>query len=94
MRNPEAASSTITRPSITTRPIASGQVIIGARVAATSALMPSPVAIANGRLATIPNRMVITPAASAVTAATCGTPSTEPAPSAPVPRISGFSTMM
>ena len=35
-------------PSMTTRPIASGQVICGAMVTATRLLMPRPVAIANG----------------------------------------------
>lgn len=74
--------------------MASGHVIIGASVAATSALMPRPVAIAKGRLATTPNSSVMTPAARAVTAATCATPSVAPAPSAPVPRISGLRTMM
>ncbi len=48
VRKPVTASSTITSPSITTRPIASGQLISGAMVTATSVLMPRPVAIANG----------------------------------------------
>ena len=48
VRNPEAASSTMITPSTTTRPIASGQLMIGASVTATSELIPSPVAIANG----------------------------------------------
>ena len=48
VRNPVSTSATMIRPSITTRPIASGQVICGAMVTARRLLMPRPVAIANG----------------------------------------------
>jgi len=46
VRKPVTASTTMTRPSITTRPMASGQVIMGAIVTASRVLMPRPVAIA------------------------------------------------
>ena len=81
-------------PSITTRPIASAQVIFGAISYATSALMPSPAASASGNRATTPIRIVITPATSAVAAATCGDRQLGAVPSALAPRISGFSTTM
>jgi hypothetical protein len=48
VRKPVAARTSTTSPSTTTRPMASGQVICGARVNATNALSPRPVAIANG----------------------------------------------
>ncbi|GAB3710284.1 hypothetical protein GCM10027598_15700 [Amycolatopsis oliviviridis] len=48
VRIPAKTSRTMTRPSITTRPIASGQLICEAKVTAIRLLMPSPVAMANG----------------------------------------------
>ena len=48
VRKPVNTSSTMMTPSMTTRPIASGQVICGAMVTATRLLMPRPVAMANG----------------------------------------------
>ena len=59
-------------PSMTTRPMASAQVMPGslAMPNATNALSPRPVASASGKFATTPMRMVMTPATSAVAAAT------------------------
>ncbi len=68
-RKPVSTSTRMTRPSITTRPIASAQVIWLAIANATKALRPRPVASASGKLATTPIRIVITPATSAVPAA-------------------------
>ena len=48
VRNPVSTSTRITMPSITTRPIASAQVIWLAIAKATNALSPSPVASASG----------------------------------------------
>ena len=72
VRKPETANRTMMMPSMTTKPIASGQVnpCCPTMVTATSVLMPRPVAIPNGYFATTPNKMLITPAASAVAAAT------------------------
>ena len=83
-------------PSMTTKPIASGQVspCCPTMVTATSVLMPKPVAIPNGYFAITPNKMLITPAANAVAAATCGMPSTTPSRSGLVPMISGLSSTM
>ena len=83
-------------PSMTTSPMASGQVspCCPTSVTATSVFRPRPVAMPKGYLAITPKRMLITPAASAVTAATCGIPSTTPSRSALVPRISGLSSTM
>ena len=49
-RNPVSTSSRMIRPSITTRPIASAQVILGSGAIpkATKAFSPSPVASASG----------------------------------------------
>lgn len=102
VRNPVRASSTMITPLTTTSPIASGQLTCGAMVTATSVLMPSPVAMANGKFAISPNSSVMTPATSAVTAATCGTVSTAPRTSrfalgdagSRLPRMSGLSTTM
>ena len=71
-RRPVAASSTMMRPLMTTRPIASGQVTWPTTDTARNELMPRPAAKANGRRVTRPNSTVMTPAVSAVTAATCG----------------------
>ena len=71
LRRPETASATMTRPLITTRPIASGQVTVPTTEAARNELIPSPAAKANGKRAMAPKRMVITPAVRAVTDETC-----------------------
>ena len=96
VRKPETASSTMMMPSMTTNPMASGQVrpCCPTMVTATRVLMPRPVAMPNGYLAITPNRMLITPAASAVAAATCGMPRTTPSRSGLVPMISGLSSTM
>ena len=101
-RNPVSTSTRMISPSSTTRPIASAQVIPGslAMPNATKALSPSPVASARGKFATTPMRIVMTPATSAVTAATFGRSGADPPPrNAPVlsvwvPMISGLSTTM
>ena len=95
-RKPETARITMMMPSMTTSPMASGQVSpsVETKVTATRVLMPRPAAIPKGYLANTPKAMVITPAAKAVTAATAETPSSAPVWSATVPMISGFSRMM
>ena len=95
-RKPDTASATMMRPSMTTRPIASAQVSpsLATNVTATRVLMPRPAAMPNGYFAHAPNRMVMTPAANAVMAATCGTDSTVPSTSSMPPRISGLRRMM
>ena len=65
-----ADSSTMMRPLMTTSPMASAQVTWPTTLTARNELMPSPAANPNGRFATTPNRMVITPAVRPVTAAT------------------------
>jgi hypothetical protein len=55
-------------PSMTTSPMASGQVSKPTTVVARKELMPSPAANANGSRVTMPNRIVVTPAASDVMA--------------------------
>jgi len=92
----------MTRPSSTTRPIASGQVmpLRDAIENATTAFKPRPAASAIGNLATTPIRIVMTPATSAVAAATRGMdrfaspPMKPPLLSATVPMMSGLSTTM
>ena len=79
---------------MTTRPIASGQVSVPTTVVARNELIPSPAAKANGSRANSPNRIVITPAASAVVADTWANCSLLPATSADSDRMIGFSTMM
>ena len=69
VRRPVSTSTAMITPSITTRPMASAQVIRGAISYATSALTPSPAASASGNRPTTPIRIVITPATSAVAAA-------------------------
>ena len=101
-RNPVSTSTRIRTPSITTRPMASAQVICEATATARNALRPRPVAIASGKLATAPIAMVRTPATSAVPAAMAATPlpRTSPPPrympstSGAKPRISGLSATM
>lgn len=48
VRKPVSTSTTMIRPSMTTSPMASGQVTCGAMVTATRLLMPRPVAMAKG----------------------------------------------
>lgn len=95
VRKPVRTRISMVTPERTTSPIMSGQVSPGlvATVTATKALTPRPVAIANGCLAHAPMRMVRTPAANAVVAATAGKPRVAPEESGP-DRISGFSTTM
>jgi hypothetical protein len=69
-----ADSSTMMRPLMTTRPIASGQLTCPTTLTARNELIPSPAAKANGRREISPNRMVMTPEVRAVTAATCVNP--------------------
>ena len=71
LRSPVTARSTMIRPLMTTRPIASGQVSEPTTVVARKELMPSPAANAKGSRAMRPNRIVMTPAASDVMAETC-----------------------
>ena len=94
LRNPVTASSTMISPSMTTRPIASGQVSEPTTVVARKELMPRPAANANGSRAMTPNRIVITPAASDVMAETWVNPSLWPATSSALDRMIGLSTMM
>ncbi|XYX71183.1 hypothetical protein ACAD37_02068 [Clavibacter nebraskensis] len=100
VRSPVVASSTITRPLMTTRPIASGHVTSPTTLTARNELMPRPAANANGRRATRPNRIVMTPAVRAVAAPTCEARSQFPSTSSVAwsalkpPRISGLSTTM
>ena len=93
-RSPVRTSSTMPKPSITTRPIASGQVMVGARVKATREFRPSPVAMASGRLPTMPMSAVMTAATRAVEVVSCATDSTCPCMSLALPRMIGFSTTM
>ena len=99
-RKPVSTRTRITRPSITTRPIASAQVIWLAIENATNAFSPRPVASASGKLATTPIRIVITPATSAVPAAIIARFGHRAAAEqlavgvGAKPRMRGFSTMM
>ena len=96
-RKPVSTSTRMTRPSMTTRPIASAQVIWLATEKVTNALSPSPVASASGKLATTPIRIVRTPATSAVAAAIAAKSppaSWSPFMSVPPSRMIGLSTMM
>ena len=96
VRKPVSTRMVISTPAHTTRPMMAGQVSPGveAMVVASSAFTPRPAAMAKGCLATTPMRMVMTPATSAVIAATCGTPSMLPDASLPRPMMRGFSTTM
>ena len=99
-RKPVSTSTRMIRPSSTTSPIASAQVIPDAIENATKALSPRPVASASGKLATTPIRIVSRPATSAVAAAIIARLGASPPPrnwpsaSCAKPRMSGFSTMM
>ncbi len=70
VRKPVSTSRAISTPSMTISPIACGQVICGAMVKASRAFSPSPAAMPIGNRPMTPIRMVITPATSAVAAAT------------------------
>ena len=94
LRSPVAARSTMMRPLMTTRPIASGQVSEPTTVVARNELMPSPAANANGSRATTPNRIVMTPAASDVMAETWVKPELVAGDVGAPDRMIGFSTMM
>ena len=74
--------------------MASGQVQVPTTEVARKELMPSPAAKANGNRATTPNRIVITPAVSAVTADTWANCNWLPATSRGPARMIGLSTMM
>src|SRR5690554_1048240 len=89
-----ADSSTMMRPLITTRPIASGQVTWPTTLTARNELMPRPAANANGRREISPNRMVMTPEVRAVTAATWVNPRELPSTSALPLKMIGFKMTM
>ena len=80
--------------------MASAQVIFEAIPTATKVFRPKPVASANGKFATTPIRIVITPAINAVAAATRARfgasppPMNLPSASFARPMISGFSATM
>jgi hypothetical protein len=93
-RRPVAASSTMMTPLIITRAIASGQVTSWMTLNARNALMPSPAANANGSRVTRPNRIVMTPAVSAVAAPTAENASSLPAMSALPDRMIGLRITM
>ncbi len=62
VRKPVSTRTRMMIPSQTTSPMAWGQVIVGGAITyASSALRPSPVAMATGYRPTTPIRMVITP---------------------------------
>jgi hypothetical protein len=102
-RKPVTTRIRMTRPSSTTMPMASAQVMPGSAATekATTAFRPSPAASASGKFATTPMRMDMTPATSAVAAAIAARlppvespPRYWPVPSGTLPRMSGFSTTM
>ena len=98
--NPVKTKTVMMIPSRTTRPIASCHDIFEAIPTATKVFSPRPVASANGKLATTPIKMDITPAIKAVAAATNARlgasppPRYFPSPSFARPMISGFSATM
>ena len=100
VRAPVTPKRTIRMPLMTTRPMASAQVTSWITATARKELMPRPAASPKGRLATSPNRMVMTPAVRPVTAPTCAADSQPPATSVGAlsalkpPRISGFRMTM
>ena len=101
-RKPVRTSSSMMMPSMTTRPMASAQVICGARVKATKPLRPRPAASATGKRPTMPMMMERSPATKAVAAATMvmalttsvPPPTKLPFMSFAVPMMSGLSTTM
>ena len=94
LRRPVAASSTMITPLMTTRAIASGQVTSWMTLNARNALIPRPAAKPNGSRVMSPNRIVMTPAVSAVTAPTAPKARVFPAMSSLPDRMIGFSTTM
>ena len=98
--NPVKTKIRMINPSSTTKPMASAQVILEAIPTATNVFKPNPVAMANGKLATTPIKMVITPAMSAVAAATNARLGASPPPmyfpsaSFAKPMMSGLSATM
>jgi hypothetical protein len=93
-RSPVTTSTQIRMPSRTTRPIASDQLISGASWKATTALRPSPAAMASGRLPPTPMMTVITQATSAVAVTSWPVSRVCPNLSLALPRMMGFSTRM
>ena len=99
-RKPVKTRTVIIKPSRTTRPIASAHVIRDAIPTATNVLRPKPVASASGKFATTPIRIDMTPATSAVAAATNARlgasppPRNLPSPSFANPIINGLSATM
>ena len=93
LRRPVAASRTMMTPLIMTSAIASAQVTEPTTVKARNALMPRPAANANGSRVISPNRIVMTPAVSAVAAATAPPGSVCPATSG-VDRMIGLRITM
>ncbi len=84
----------MSRPSRTTRPIASDQLISGASWKATTALRPRPAAIARGRLPPTPITIVITHATSAVAVTSWPVSRVWWNLSLALPRMIGFRTRM
>ena len=98
-RKPVSTKIKMIKPSKTTNPIASCQVICEAIPTATKVLRPKPVASANGKLATTPIRIVKIPAMRAVTAAIFAKLGASPPINLPVlsferPMISGLRATM
>ena len=93
-RRPVTTRKQMPRPSMTTRPMASGHDIVGAIWNATTLLRPRPAAIANGRLPPTPMMNVITAATSAVAADSWVVLRWWPYLSTPLPRMIGLRTMM
>ncbi len=100
VRMPVSARITITTPLMTTRPIASAQVTWCTTLTARNELIPRPAAMPNGRFATRPIAIVITPATRPVAAATCAFCNQPPRTSCGAwswlnpPRISGLRMTM
>ncbi|WP_460785091.1 hypothetical protein [Microbacterium tumbae] len=94
LRSPVAASSTMMTPLIMTSAIASAQDTWPTTENATKALIPRPAAKPNGSRVTTPNRIVMTPAVSAVAAPTAGNSSARPSTSVVVVRMIGFRITM
>ncbi len=93
-RSPVRTSTQIRTPSMTTRPIASGQLISGANWKATTALRPRPAAMASGRVPPTPMMTVITQATRAVAVTSWPVSSECPNLSLALPRMIGFRTRM
>lgn len=93
-RSPVTTRTQISSPSMTIRPIASGQLISGAIWKATTALSPSPAAMASGRLPPSPMIAVITAATRAVAVTSWGPERCAPNLSSAEPRMIGLRTRM